>query len=171
MIPKQGESENTGGKRIKKVHWSKGGRKKKKKRGEGRKKYSFFLLLLLYSLLKFFSFCFILFVHFLFLFLFFFFFKESHTWYSTFHPFRFTKDNEEILLPFVFLLIYYFNPYGFPVGTTREKVSTGSVGWLVTRSTAFKIIPHHSWHMQPSPAMVAFDRTQWIILFLCQKWS
>ena len=38
MIPKQGESENTGGKRIKKVHWSKGGRKKKKKRGEGRKK-------------------------------------------------------------------------------------------------------------------------------------
>lgn len=35
MIPKQGESENTGGKRIKKVCWSKGGRRKRdKKQGE-----------------------------------------------------------------------------------------------------------------------------------------
>lgn len=34
MIPKQGESENTGGKRIKKVCWSKGGRKRDEKGGE-----------------------------------------------------------------------------------------------------------------------------------------
>ena len=168
MIPKQGESENTGGKRIKKVHWSKGGRKKKKKGGRGEKNIVSFCYCCFTACLNFFLF--VLFCLFIFCFCFCFF-KESHTWYSTFHPFRFTKDNEEILLPFVFLLIYYFNPYGFPVGTTREKVSTGSVGWLVTQSTAFKIIPHHSWHMQPSPAMVAFDRTQWIILFLCQKWS
>lgn len=169
MIPKQGESENTGGKRIKKSPLVKRRKEEKEKRRGGEKK----------NIVAFCSCCFtaclnfFLFVLF-YLFIFWFFvvfFKESHTWYSTFHPFRFTKDNEEILLPFVFLLIYYFNPYGFPVGTTREKVSTGSVGWLVTRSTAFKIIPHHSWHMQPSPAMVAFDRTQWIILFLCQKRS
>lgn len=38
-------------------------------------------------------------------------------------------------------------------------MSTGSVDWLVIWSTAFKIIPHHSWHMQPGPAMVASDRT------------
>ena len=66
MIPKQGESENTGGKRIKKksIGQKEEGRKKKKG-GEGRKKYSCFLFLLLYSLFQFFSFCFILFVHFL----------------------------------------------------------------------------------------------------------
>lgn len=33
MIPKQGKSENTGGKRIKQVHWSKGGRRKRKEKG------------------------------------------------------------------------------------------------------------------------------------------
>ena len=54
MTPKQGERENTGGKRIKKVRWSKGGRKKKRKGGRG-EKIELLLFLLLYSLFRFFS--------------------------------------------------------------------------------------------------------------------
>lgn len=56
MVPKQGKSENTGGKRIKQVHWSKGGRRKRKEKG-GEKNIVSFCCCCFSTCLNFVSFC------------------------------------------------------------------------------------------------------------------